>query len=259
MPLSQEPTLTLSPNADAPSVSASGTWQVHALAQGDAMRTISAQLTPLRGKAGVAWDLSQIESLDHIGAQLFWNTWGKTRPQSLRLAPAQEEFFKRIEQAGNLGMTDSQFNLGMLHARGLGVPQDMEQSFKWFSLAARDGDVDAVKARDDIAKSLTADVVKKVKAEVDAWKPGTVNLAANFAPIGTWSPKFNPGEAIVTKDVISKVQKVLGKLGYDIGTPDGITGPKTAEAIKAFERGTGMTETGTINPRLLAVLGSQPV
>ncbi|MEO5807048.1 peptidoglycan-binding protein [Devosia sp.] len=170
-----------------------------------------------------------------------------------------EQAAEWFEQAGNLGMTDSQFNLGMLHARGLGVPQDMEQSFKWFSLAARDGDADAVKARDDIAKSLTADVVKKVKAEVDAWKPGRVNLAANFAPIGTWSPKFNPGEAIASKDVISKVQKVLGKLGYDIGTPDGITGPKTAEAIKAFERGTGMTETGTINPRLLAVLGSQPV
>jgi len=102
MPLSQEPTLTLSPGAEAQSVSASGTWQVHALAQGDAMKTLSAQLTPLRGKAGVAWDLSRIESLDHIGAQLFWNTWGKTRPQSLRLAPTQEEFFKRIEQAGNL-------------------------------------------------------------------------------------------------------------------------------------------------------------
>ena len=31
------------------------------------------------------------------------------------------------------------------------------------------------------------------------------------------------------------------------------------EAIKAFERGTGMNESGAVNPRLLAVLGSQPV
>jgi localization factor PodJL len=38
-----------------------------------------------------------------------------------------------------------------------------------------------------------------------------------------------------------------------------LSGPKTAEAIKSFERGTGMSESGTINPRLLAVLGSQPV
>ena len=85
------------------------------------------------------------------------------------------------------------------------------------------------------------------------------DLAANFAPLGTWSPSFDPGETITTKDVVTKVQMVLGKLGFDIGTPDGMAGPKTAEAIKAFERGTGMTESGMVNPRLLAVLGSQPV
>ncbi|MCY1551933.1 His-Xaa-Ser repeat protein HxsA [compost metagenome] len=77
--------------------------------------------------------------------------------------------------------------------------------------------------------------------------------------MGTWSPTFDPGQAIVTREVVSKVQVALGKLGFDIGTADGMAGPKTAEAIKAFERGTGMSEVGAINPRLLAVLGSQPV
>ena len=51
----------------------------------------------------------------------------------------------------------------------------------------------------------------------------------------------------------------LTKLGFDVGTADGVAGPKTHEAIKAFERATGMSEVGAINPRLLAVLGSQPV
>ncbi|HTM78477.1 MAG TPA: SEL1-like repeat protein, partial [Devosia sp.] len=164
-----------------------------------------------------------------------------------------------FERAANLGMTDSQFNLGMLHARGLGVDQNLEASYKWFSLAARSGDVDAAKARDDMARSLTADVVKRITAEVAAWKAEPIDLAANFAPIGTWSPSFDPGETIKTKDVVSKVQIALAKLGYDVGTPDGLVGPKTTVAIKAFERGTGMSESGAINPRLLAVLGSQPV
>ena len=156
-------------------------------------------------------------------------------------------------------MTDSQFNLGMLYARGLGVAQDFEQSYKWFSLAALNGDADAGKARDDIAKSLNADAVSRVGAEVGAWKAEPIDLAANFAPIGTWSPTFEPGEAITATEVIAKVQQALAKLGYDVGTPDGMAGPKTAEAIKAFERGTGMSESGAVNPRLLAVLGSQPV
>jgi localization factor PodJL len=55
------------------------------------------------------------------------------------------------------------------------------------------------------------------------------------------------------------VQAALNALGYDVGAPDGIAGPRTAEAIRSFERATGMSESGAINPRLLAVLGSQPV
>lgn len=164
-----------------------------------------------------------------------------------------------FERAAQRGMTDSQFNLGMLYARGLGVEQDFEKSYKWFSLAAKRGDADSAKARDDIAKSLTADAVSRITAEVDAWKAEPIELEANFAPIGTWMKDFNPGDAITNKEVIARVQEVLTRLGYDIGTPDGVAGPKTAEAIKTFERGTGMNETGKINPRLLAVLGSQPV
>jgi len=162
-------------------------------------------------------------------------------------------------QAAARGMTDSQFNLGMLYARGLGVTQNFEQSYKWFSLAALGGDADAAKAREDIAKSLSAEAVSRIGAEVSAWKSAPINLAANFAPIGTWSDSFAAGEAITSREVITKVQMALGKLGFDIGTPDGLVGPKTAEAIRTFERGTGMSETGVINPRLLAVLGSQPV
>lgn len=170
-----------------------------------------------------------------------------------------EQAAQWFEQAANRGMTDSQFNLGMLYARGLGVEQDFERSFKWFSLAARTGDKDAAQARDDIAKSLTADAVSRVNDELKVWTPQAIDLESNFAPIGTWSTSFDPGETITSKEVISKVQTALTKLGFDVGSPDGVAGPKTSDAIRAFERGTGMSESGKINPRLLAVLGSQPV
>lgn len=164
-----------------------------------------------------------------------------------------------FQQAADRGMKDSQFNLGMLYARGLGVPQNLETSYKWFALAASTGDTEAAKARDNIGRSLDAAAIKRVTAEVAAWKPAPIDLAANFAPIGTWEKDFNPGPAITTKAVVLKVQTALGKLGFDVGTPDGHVGAKTSDAIKAFERGTGMSEVGAINPRLLAVLGSQPV
>ena len=164
-----------------------------------------------------------------------------------------------FEQAAARGLTDSQFNLGMLYARGLGVEQDFEQSYIWFSLASRSGDQDAAKARDDVARSLDVDAIQRLDGIVESWAPGEIDMAANFAPIGTWDETFDPGPAIANRDVILRVQMLLGKLGYDVGTPDGIAGPRTSEAIAAFERATGMSESGGINPRLLAVLGSQPV
>ena len=164
-----------------------------------------------------------------------------------------------FEQAAMRGMRDSQFNLGMLYARGLGVQQDLEVSYKWFALAALRGDADAQKAREDVARSLDAESAIRLEAEIDAFTPAEIDLAANFAPIGTWSEGFDPGESISAVDVVKSVQSALTALGYDIGTPDGIAGPKTAEAIRAFERATGMSESGAVNPRLLAVLGSQPV
>jgi localization factor PodJL len=164
-----------------------------------------------------------------------------------------------FQQAAERGMRDSQFNLGMLYARGLGVTQSFEESYRWFGLAALRGDADAAKARDDIARSLDAETVSRLDDEIGAYKPASIDLVANFAPIGTWSPSFDPGPTITETKVVKNVQAALTLLGYDVGTPDGLAGPRTAEAIKSFERATGMSESGAVNPRLLAVLGSQPV
>ncbi len=166
---------------------------------------------------------------------------------------------KWFEEAANRGMKDSQFNLGMLYARGLGVPQDLAQSYKWFGIAASRGDADGAKARDDMAASLDAATVKALNDQIAAWRPANIDLVANFAPIGTWEPKFDPGRTIDSTEVVRGVQMALSTLGFDVGTPDGLAGPKTADAIREFERATGMSESGAINPRLLAVLGSQPV
>lgn len=164
-----------------------------------------------------------------------------------------------FEKAADLGLKDSQFNLGMLHARGLGVPQNLETSYKWFSIAANGGDEDAAKARDDIASSLDPQIVAGLNNGLTGWTPSEMNIRANFAPIGTWSPDFDPGPVIDSREVVQRVQAALNGLGFDTGIPDGLIGPKTIEAIKGFETQAGMSTSGAVNPRLLAVLGSQPV
>jgi phospholipid/cholesterol/gamma-HCH transport system permease protein len=94
----EPPVLTVN-RQDRPSVSASGAWHVHALAVENAIPAIMSTLHGLPHGETLAWDLSKINALDHIGAQLLWNAWGKARPPQLTLLPAHESFFALLEQA----------------------------------------------------------------------------------------------------------------------------------------------------------------
>jgi phospholipid/cholesterol/gamma-HCH transport system permease protein len=101
MQIENTPTLTIEHSAGgaAQSVTARGVWQVHALSQKGLLKRINRTLTDLKKKAELEWDLTGVTSIDHIGAQLFWNAWGKKRPPRLKLDPRQEELFSRVEQA----------------------------------------------------------------------------------------------------------------------------------------------------------------
>ncbi len=51
------------------------------------------------------------------------------------------------------------------------------------------------------------------------------------------------------------VQAVLAKQGYYQGPIDGRIGPATSRAIRNYQRDSGLTPTGTINPALVARMG----
>lgn len=50
------------------------------------------------------------------------------------------------------------------------------------------------------------------------------------------------------------VQQELLARGYNAGVADGVYGPQTARAIRAFEAGRGWSETGAVSDRLLRAL-----
>jgi len=124
MQIENAPTLTIH-HADAggeQSVIATGVWQVHALAQCGAIKSLTATLASLKDRPAVEWDLTQLTSLDHIGAQMFWNSWGKKRPAQLKLADRQEELFARIEEASKLQVPrERKHRLNSIMVLGKGV------------------------------------------------------------------------------------------------------------------------------------------
>lgn len=84
-----------------------------------------------------------------------------------------------FKKAAAYGVRDSQYNIAVLFARGLGVSQDLVQSYTWFAIAAAQGDDDAGKKRDDVAARLTDNQIAAAKAMAAAFHPKTPDPDAN--------------------------------------------------------------------------------
>ena len=76
---------------------------------------------------------------------------------------------------------DSQFNLAILYENGLGVPKDARQAYKWYALAARSGDKDAMRRRDALIAALDTAVVRTVESDVASWQRQSTSRLANDA------------------------------------------------------------------------------
>lgn len=91
------------------------------------------------------------------------------------------------------GDAKSSIGLGLLHARGLGVPKDMVQAHSWFDRAARHSAnehlvvrVLAETNRDFLAKQMSTEQLAEAKfsdAEIASSKDAAISLVGGFAPI----------------------------------------------------------------------------
>ena len=86
------------------------------------------------------------------------------------------EWFRR---AADYGLRDSQYNLATLTARGLGVEKKPVAAYSWFALAAAQGDAEAARQRDEIAKTMDAGSLRAGKAVTDAFRAKTPDPAVN--------------------------------------------------------------------------------
>ena len=76
---------------------AEGAWLVHILSTQQVMDALMTQLEQAGLLAIQEWDLTQISALDHVGAQMLWQVWGKKRPAKLLLNSSHESLFDRLE------------------------------------------------------------------------------------------------------------------------------------------------------------------
>lgn len=92
----------------------------------------------------------------------------------------------------------------------------------------------------------------------DSWENENMKLKSiagiTMAAMLLFAPAVNAMD-LNSKAVIQAVQKALNESGFDCGTPDGISGPKTESAIKEYQASKGLEANGQISEGLLTSMG----
>ena len=84
--------------------------------------------------------------------------------------PDYAEALRWFTDAAQYNLPDSQYNLAILHESGLGVPQDPKAAYFWFSLAARNGDKEAIKRKESVKALLSADALAAAETEIRGFR-----------------------------------------------------------------------------------------
>lgn len=164
---------------------------------------------------------------------------------------------KWFQAAASHGLRDSQFNLGILYEAGLGVQSDLAQAYVWFSLAAARGDTEAGKRAERVKLQLADDALQQADAAIAAWTAEPLRDDANAQDAVSAGPSEADQTSAADGDTVRTAQALLQKLGYDVGTPDGLLGPRTEAAIKLFQERLGQPATGRLSDDLLVSLSAR--
>ena len=161
-----------------------------------------------------------------------------------------------FKQAASYNLADSQFNLAILYQNGVGVPQNLVEAYRWFSLAARQGDLDAARRKDLLEKKLKKKDLLLAHNMLQAWKPLAVKAEANKVGLNGVhvTSTMSHADETVQRSRILTAQVLLRKLGYDLKEADGTLNDKTIAAIKKFEKDKGLPITGKVNLDLIKIL-----
>jgi localization factor PodJL len=108
--------------------------------------------------------------------------------------PDYQNAIKWFRKAADYGIVDSQYNLAMLYLRGVGIEANPGQAYKWLAIAARDGDADAARKRDEVGGRLDRATLVSARASAQAFVPQSpLEAATNVTPPpGGWDSDVAP-------------------------------------------------------------------
>ena len=106
------PQLIRADTPEGPCVQLRGRWGAAEMGERAQWRVLKQQMAQLPPSADLGWDLRGVQWLDHVGAQLLWNHWGRTWPQRLQLQDGQRALLERAERFSSAPVPAAPWRLG---------------------------------------------------------------------------------------------------------------------------------------------------
>lgn len=164
------------------------------------------------------------------------------------------EAVRWYHKAANQRHAAAQYNLAGMYRKGDGLPVDLVMAYAWYSLAAANSATDAERqqalhAREGCAKLLSPRELENAQEIAGLW-------LSDATAIGLVFPLSVPDE-IEPDSITTFIQEGLATFGYDPGPADGIAGPKTHAAVRAFQNDHGLPVTGAISSDLAGEIVEQ--
>jgi localization factor PodJL len=127
------------------------------------------------------------------------------------------------------------------------LSQDKPEAAYWYEVAGRAGDQDASRRARTMLAEMQPTQAEAIKRKARAFNPKPSIARAN-GDFGrrAWD--------IATPTQVAEAQRLLQRLGYAPGTTDGKPSPRTADAIRQFERANDLPVTGEASVSLLRQL-----
>lgn len=180
------------------------------------------------------------------GHKLAQNNLGLLYAQGFGIPQNDFEAVRLFKLAAEQGYSEAQRNLGFMYAEGRGVPKDYILAFKWESLAADQGNEEARNNLRFTERQMSRDQIVKAQQLASIFRLGSRTTAT--------SKSLTKPSQFSDLTAISRIQSYLQVLGYDPGPIDGVVGPKTSLAIRAFQQDAGIEPDGVASTTLLALL-----
>ncbi|WP_300528209.1 lytic murein transglycosylase [Maricaulis sp.] len=92
-----------------------------------------------------------------------------------------------------------------------------------------------------------------------AYALGVAHLADRIAGGAAFVGDWPEGDVPLTRSQTREVQAALNAAGHNAGTPDGIAGPNTRRALRAFQRANGMAPDGYLGSAMYEAVTGRPL